>query len=244
MDRNERLYRIEKLLHEYQEVPRVRSLNELKTLPATIKRDVDRLCERLNASLEYDADTGGYRFGIATSGVRYELPAIRFNADEMRALLTMQQRLQELHPGLLTPHIRATLDWLRRLLDSFDTSVANVQKCILVLRIDARHIKPNALGPISATVLGRRQLEGRHSHRNRYMVGTGALSPQRLIHSATTGISMHDAICAKRFIPSRSMRLRMTCCSTRRHLTSAASAGCCYRRLRYFQRGQMSSGRN
>lgn len=182
MNRTARLYRIKKLLQEYRVVPRHRFLDELEISLATFKRDLAYLRDRLNAPIEYDADGGGYRFGAAPYGPRHELPGIWFNPDEIHALLTMQQLLQELQPGLLTPHVRPLLDRLRRLLDSSDASATEVQKRIRILRVNARHVRPKAFGPISTAVLGRHRLKIRYFHRGRNAVETRTLSPQRLIY--------------------------------------------------------------
>ncbi len=182
MDRTERLYLIKKLLHERRVVPRQRFLDELEISLATFKRDLAYLRDRLNAPVEYDADAGGYRLDPEPDEPRHELPGIWFNPDEIHALLTMQQLLQELQPGLLTPHVRPLLDRLQRLLDSSDASASEVQKRIRVLRVNARNVLPTAFGPISTAVLGRRRLTIRHFHRGRNAVETRTLSPQRLIY--------------------------------------------------------------
>ena len=122
MNRTARIYRIDQLLREYKIVPRERFLVELEISAATFKRDLTYLRGQLNAPIEYDAEAGGYRFGAVPCGPRYELPGLWFNADEIHALLTMQQLLQELQPGLLAPHIKPLLDRLHQLLDRPEVS--------------------------------------------------------------------------------------------------------------------------
>jgi predicted DNA-binding transcriptional regulator YafY len=182
MNRTERLYRIEKLLHQCGVVPRQRFLKEMEISPATFKRDLAYLRDRLNAPIDYDAEAGGYRFGAISHGGRQELPGLWFNADEIHALLTMQQLLKELQPGLLTPHIQPLLHRLHQLLDRSTASQSEVQKRIRVLRANGRHVAPQSFAPISTAVLGRFQLKIRHFHRGRNTSETRVLSPQRLIY--------------------------------------------------------------
>lgn len=182
MNRTARIYRIEQLLHEYKVVPRERFLAELEVSAATFKRDLTYLRSQLNAPIDYDAEAGGYCFGVAPCGPRYELPGLWFNADEIHALLTMEQLLQELQPGLLAPHINPLLDRLHRLLDRPEVSKNEVQKRIRIFRANARHVSPTSFEPISHAVLCRRQLKIQYFHRGRNVTEMRTLSPQRLTY--------------------------------------------------------------
>lgn len=102
MDRTERFYRIDQLLHEYRVVPLPVFLDSLGVSRATFKRDLEYLRDRLHAPIVWDRDRGGYRVGQASPGARqYELPGLWLNASEIHALLTMQHLLEHLQPGLL-----------------------------------------------------------------------------------------------------------------------------------------------
>ena len=182
MNRTARLYRIKNLLLQYRVVPRQRFLDELEISLATFKRDLAFLRDQLNAPIDYDADAGGYRLGPEREGPRHELPGIWFNPEEIHALLTLQQLLQELQPGLLAPHVQPLLERLRQLLDSPEVGPSEMQKRIRLLRINGRHVVAKAFGPVSTAVLQRRRLMIRHFHRGRNAVETRTLSPQRLTY--------------------------------------------------------------
>lgn len=182
MNRTERLYRIKQMLRQYNVVPRQRFLDEMEISLATFKRDLAYLRDRLYAPIEYDAEAGGYRLGATANGGRHELPGMWFNADEIHALLTMQQLLQELQPGLLTPHVQPLLGRLHQLLGSSPVSQREVQKRIRILRANGRHLAPQSFEPISTAVLGRHQLKVRHFHRGRNASETRVLSPQHLVY--------------------------------------------------------------
>jgi predicted DNA-binding transcriptional regulator YafY len=182
MNRTERLYRIKKLIHEFTVVPREKFLDELEISAATFKRDLAYLRDRLNAPIEYDGEQGGYRFAIEPTGPRHEMPGMWFNADEIHALLTMQQLLQQLQPGLLTPHVQPLLSRLHCLLESSSTPEFEVQKRIRIHRVNARHIRPAAFEPVSTALLTRRQLKIDYFSRARNSSETRTLSAQRLTY--------------------------------------------------------------
>ncbi|QAU35122.1 WYL domain-containing protein [Janthinobacterium sp. 17J80-10] len=182
MDRTERLYRIQTLLSQYRVVPRTKFLEVLGISLATFKRDLAYLRDRMDVPIEYDTEAGGYRLKATVRGGRHELPGMWFNADEIHALLSMQQLLQELQPGLLTPHIQPLLDRLYRLLDSPDVPRKEVQRRIRVLRANAHQINPASFGLASTAVLNRRQITIQYFHRGRNATESRTLSPQRLTY--------------------------------------------------------------
>ena len=56
MDRTERFYLIERLLHERKVVPRQAFLEGAGVSPATFKRDLEYMRERLHAPIVWNAD--------------------------------------------------------------------------------------------------------------------------------------------------------------------------------------------
>ena len=100
MDRLERLYRIHSLLRSRRLVSTRQFLDDLEISRATFKRDLDVLRERLRAPIVYDHHQEAYRYddSVADSAL-WQLPGLWFTADELRALLTMDQLLADLQPG-------------------------------------------------------------------------------------------------------------------------------------------------
>ena len=183
MDRTERFYRIDQLLNEYAVVPIDTFLMELGVSRATFKRDLEYLKDRLNAPIEWDRDTGGYRFIKAGPlSPKYELPGLWFNAAEIHALLSMRHLLQNLGPGLLSPHVDPLLTRLKLLLESADIPVDSVEKRIRILRANARSYEPEHFAPIATAVLQRKRLELGYYTRGRDETGDRLVSPQRLTH--------------------------------------------------------------
>jgi predicted DNA-binding transcriptional regulator YafY len=62
MNRTERFYKIDQMLHERRVVPLDVFLEELDISRATFKRDVEYMRDRLHAPIVWDRDAGGYHF--------------------------------------------------------------------------------------------------------------------------------------------------------------------------------------
>lgn len=180
MDRTERLYKIDRMLNDRKIVPINEFLEELEVSLATFKRDLEYLRDRFNAPVVWDRDAGGYRFDKQGVGDAYELPGLWFSATEIHALLTMQQLLSSLGPGLLTPHIEPLLARLRMLLDREDMPADAVEKRIRIQKVNARSYESEHFGPIATAVLQRRRIVIDHHNRNRNEVIRREVSPQRL----------------------------------------------------------------
>lgn len=180
MDRTERFYRIDRLLHERRLVPVQMFLEELDISLATFKRDLAYLRDRLNAPITWDREAGGYRFEQQGVGDKYELPGLWFSASEIHALLTMQQLLGSLGTGLLTPHIKPLMARLRGLLDQEGIPVEEVEARIRIQRSAARAYEPTCFTPLATAVLQRHRVRVRHYNRERDETIEREISPQRL----------------------------------------------------------------
>lgn len=180
MNRTERLYRIDRMLNDRKIVPVTEFLDELEISLATFKRDLEYLRDRLNAPIIWDREFNGYRFDRQGVGDAYELPGLWFNASEIHALLTMQELLGSLSPGLLTPHIEPLLSRLRMLLDREDMPADSVEKRIRIQKTHARAYEPEHFSPIATAVLQRRRIVIDHHNRSRNETLRREVSPQRL----------------------------------------------------------------
>jgi predicted DNA-binding transcriptional regulator YafY len=182
MNRTERLYKIDRMLHERRVVSVDVFLEELGVSLATFKRDLEYMRDRLNAPVVWDRDVGGYRFDKQGVGDAYELPGLWFNASEIHALLTMQQLLSSLQPGLLTPHVEPLLSRLKSLLEQEGLSADSVLQRIRIHKVSARAYEPEHFAPIATAVVQRRRIVIDHHNRNRGEVIRREVSPLRLTH--------------------------------------------------------------
>ena len=182
MDRTERFYRIDQMLRERTLVSLEDFLRELGVSRATFKRDLEYLRERLNAPIEYDRDNNGYRFVCtAATGPRYELPGLWFNASEIHALLTMQELLGSLDPGILKPHVDPLRARLNALLESQDGSAEEIGRRIRIARLPARAITLEFFELAASATLKRRRLDMTFWSRTSDETTERTVSPQRLI---------------------------------------------------------------
>lgn len=180
MDRTERFYHIDRLLNERRVVPVQVFLEELEVSLATFKRDLEYLRERFNAPIVWDRDAGGYRFDAPSSGPRYELPGLWFNSSEVIALLTMQQLLRNLEPGLLAEHVEPLLARLQTILGEGNVTVGDIEKRIRFHRQAARVHDGKHFTLVATAVLQRKRLVINHYVKSRDETITREVSPQRL----------------------------------------------------------------
>jgi predicted DNA-binding transcriptional regulator YafY len=182
MDRTERFYKIDQMLQGGLSVSFAKLQEALGISRAQLKRDLTYMRDRFNAPIDYDRDSNGYRFGQPRSGPRYGLPGLWFSASEIHALLTMQHLLENLQPGLLTPHIKPLLARFAAILGSGDHSQEEVARRVRVLHMAARELRHEGFAVVATATLNRRRLKIRHYNRNEDHETERVISPQRLVH--------------------------------------------------------------
>ncbi len=182
MDRSERFYKIEQMLHDRRVVPLSAFLEALEISRATFKRDLEYLRDRFSAPVVWDRDAGGYRFDVpAKHAPRRELPGLWFNPSEIHALLTMQHLLSGLEPGLLGPHVAPLQARLRSLLAADDQSAGEIEKRIRIIRLAARPVKLKFFELAATATLERRRLALTYWARSSNETTVREVSPQRLV---------------------------------------------------------------
>jgi predicted DNA-binding transcriptional regulator YafY len=182
MDRTERFYKIDRLLQGGLTISFVKLMEALEVSRAQLKRDLLYMRTRLNAPIEYDRYENGYRFGTPLPGPRYALPGLWFSATEIHALLTMQHLLENLQPGLLTPHVKPLLARFSSILGSGDHSQSEVVRRVRVLHQAARALKQENFSIVAHATLNRRRLKIRHYNRAEDRETERTVSPQRVVH--------------------------------------------------------------
>jgi len=197
MDRLERFYRMHAMLKNRRLVRTQEFLGELEVSRATFKRDLDYMKDRLHAPILYDRHHEAYRYDEAVADRElWQLPGLWFNAEELRALLTMDQLLGELQPGILSELTGPIRRRLKQLLESGEHSAENVARRIRILAIGSRKVEPAHFRALSTALLSRRRLRIRHLRRQDGDVLEREVSPQRLVHYRDNWYL--DAWCHKR----------------------------------------------
>lgn len=183
MSINERFYKIDQLLSDRRSVSFKELLETLEVSPATLKRDLAYMRDRLNAPIVFDRDTGGYRFEKQSIGTQYELPGLWFSAEEIHALLTMQHLLINLDTGgLLGPHIKPLLSRLTSIIGSNEDELTEVHKRIKVESVGARQFHLDQFQAVGSALLRRKRLMIDYHARGTDEVTRREVSPQRLIY--------------------------------------------------------------
>lgn len=183
MSQAERIYKIERLLKNKRIVPLQTFLRELEVSPATFRRDLELLRDRMHAPIPYDRAHGGYRLEAAEpGGEHHELPGLWFSSRELHALLAFHHFLETLEPGLLAPHIEPLKDRIEALLRYQDGSRAEIRRRVRILPQAARHAEPVRFQLVAHALLARRRLRMRYHGRGRDATTERTVSPQRLVH--------------------------------------------------------------
>lgn len=185
MSINERFYKIDQLLNERRSVSFKDLQEKLGISPATLKRDIAFMRDRLNAPIIFDRELGGYRFdkGLNLPGNQYELPGLWFSAEEIHALLTMQHLLANLDTGgLLGPHIKPLLSRLTAIIGAGENELTEVQKRIKIESVGARHFHLDQFQSVGSALLRRKRLMFDYHARGTNEVTRREISPQRLVY--------------------------------------------------------------
>ena len=183
MNRTERLYRIDQLLHQRAVIARADLLAELEVSWATLKRDLAYMRDRLNAPIVFDNDRGGYCFDRSGAGPQYELPGLWFNSQEILALLTMHRLLEDLDSGgLLGPQIGPLMARLNALLESTTGSAEQVMQRVKVIAAQNRPVPARWFEVVGSALVQRHRVEIQYFTRSRNQRSRREVSPQRLVH--------------------------------------------------------------
>ncbi len=175
-----RLYRYRCLLVSLRVVSAARMIEELEISPATFKRDLAKLRDQLHVPIVFDRELGGYRLepGHADS----ELPGLWFSQDEILALVTIQQMLTQLEPGLLGEKLKPLQDRLAELMEKYGLSSKDIAKRIRIVHAGKRRVKAKEFETVAAATMARKRLKISHYNRQTGKTVEREVSPQRLVH--------------------------------------------------------------
>jgi predicted DNA-binding transcriptional regulator YafY len=187
MNRTERFYRIELLLRSRGCVSFAALRQELDISPATLKRDLQYLRDRLDAPIVYDAHDNGYRFEITASGdakaPRQQLPGLWFSEHEIHALLTMHQLVAGLDDdGVLARHLQPLLDKLQGMLGADESEARELMRRVKVIGTARRRVPSRWFELLGGALMQRRRLWLRYFKRSERSESEREVSPQRLVN--------------------------------------------------------------
>lgn len=187
MDRTERFYKIELLIRNRGRIDFETLRAELEVSPATLKRDLQYLRERLDAPIVYDRMDNAYRFGGDSRARSHELPGLWFSDKEIHALLTMHQLIQGLEAeGVLGRHLQPLLDKLHGMLGADDVAARELMQRVNIVAAARRPVNARFFELIGSALLERRRVELLYYTRTRGAESRREVSPQRLTHYRNT----------------------------------------------------------
>ena len=175
-----RLYRYKSLLSDRRAVCAEDLMASLEISRATFKRDMAKLRDQLHVPIEYNRELGGYQMepGHADS----ELPGLWFSQQEILALVTIQQLLEQLEPGLLGAKLKPLKERLGQLMDKHGLSSQDVAKRIRIVQAGKRVVIAKSFEAVAAATLARKRLKIWHFSRQNGKTTEREVSPQRLVH--------------------------------------------------------------
>jgi predicted DNA-binding transcriptional regulator YafY len=183
VDRTERFYKIEHLIRSRGCVSFAELIDALEVSPATLKRDLAYLRERLDAPIEYDATDNGYRFGQQSRGGRHELPGVWFNEAELHALLTMQQMLAGLdEQGVVGRHLQPMFDKITGMLGVDAAEADELRRRVKLIGTARRRVASDSFETVGSAVVKRKRLAIRYRKKRDGAGSEREVSPQRLVH--------------------------------------------------------------
>ena len=186
MDRTERFYKIEGLLHQRTAISFSGLLAELEVSRSTLKRDLAYLRTRLHAPIEWDRATGDYRMAELGqhAGRTHQLPGLWFSSAEIHALLTMQHLLSNLDAGgVLTPHVAPWMARLNTLLEGgADHDVDQLRRRVRIIGLAQRAVQPTHFQRVGTALVQRKRLALSYLARGSGQASEREVSPLRLVH--------------------------------------------------------------
>jgi predicted DNA-binding transcriptional regulator YafY len=189
MDRTERFYKIELLLRGRGCVSFEALRAELDVSPATLKRDLQYLRDRLAAPIVYDRFDNGYRFeaGAGTPGGRRELPGLWFSEKEIHALLTMHQLLAGLDDeGVLSRHLQPMMDKLQGMLGTDEGEARELMRRVKLISTARRRVPSRCFELLGSALVQRKRVGLRYFKRSDRSLSVREVSPQRLVNYRNT----------------------------------------------------------
>ncbi len=191
MDRTERFYKIELLLRSRGCISFAALRDELDVSPATLKRDLQFLRDRMSAPIVYDTMDKGYRFSEPAQpggkAARHELPGLWFSENEIHAMLTMHQLLAGLDDdGVLARHLQPLTEKLQAMLGTDAAQARELMRRIKIIGTARRRVPSRHFELLGGALVQRRKVWLRYFTRSDRSLSEREVSPQRLVNYRNT----------------------------------------------------------
>lgn len=177
MDPFERIFQLHRLLGGRRVGISFADLQtQLGCTRSTLRRTLNYLRDALHAPLINDRSRGGYLY---EAGHHYELPGLWFSAQELTALLLIEDIVERQPLGLLSDTLRPFRARLERLASQTEVGIVDWRRRLHLQRIAARPPGP-AFDVVADALVRRRQLQIDYHARSDDRMAPRVVSPQRL----------------------------------------------------------------
>lgn len=181
MAKTERYQQIHSMLNARRSVSMRELMAHFEVSRATIFRDIAFLRDRLGMPVDFDRELGAYR--LATAEGSAELPGVWLSADEIHALLSMQQLLENIDAsGILRDQLQPLRQRLLGMLGAGSHTAEEIARRIRIIAATPRQCHAASFQTVADALLARRRLEIRYRARASAATTTREVSPQRLVH--------------------------------------------------------------
>ncbi len=177
-----RLYRYKSLLSGRRAMAAEQLMQALEVSRATLKRDIAKLRDQLGMPIRFDRDRGGYILESQAVNPDHELPGLWFSDEEVLALVTIQQLLTQLEPGLLGPRLRPLQTRFAQLMEKHGLNGQAIAQRVRIVHAGKRRMTVKSFEVMAAATLARKQVKVWHVNRQTGKTVERILSPQRLVY--------------------------------------------------------------
>jgi proteasome accessory factor C len=191
MDRLQRIYKLHQAVSLRRHPVSCQTLqDDLECSRATVNRIIQEMRLYFNAPIEYDRQHNGYYYALS-DGQTFELPGLWFSETELYALLTTQQLLAHVQPGLLDTQLKPVKERIEKILAArhlgdekhlSGPQSEGISKRVRILRMTGRNVVLECFQIIAGALLQRNSLHINYHGRGNDETSSREISPQRLIH--------------------------------------------------------------
>ena len=176
----DRVYKYKALFNRKRTVTKQAILDEFEISEATFKRDLDKMRDFYNYDIVYDRFENVYK--LQNEDQAYELPGLVFTQKELLALLTIQNMITELEPGLLGPKLQPLQERMADLLSSEGLDSDSLTKRVRAVHAGKRKLELKCFQSLAQATLERKKVKVQHYNRQRDETTERDISPQQLVH--------------------------------------------------------------
>jgi predicted DNA-binding transcriptional regulator YafY len=196
MDSLQRIYKLHQIVSSHRHPVSCQTLqNELECSRATVRRIMTEMRLYFDAPLEYSREHNGYHYAQG-EGKAFELPGLWFSSTEIYALLSTQQLLSQVQPGLLDAQLKPVRERIEKILAARQLGCDELSSRVHILRMSGRNVEHGCFQAVAGALLQRHSLHIDYHGRGDDQASSREISPQRLIHYRDNWYL--DAWCHKR----------------------------------------------